>query len=104
VAQMQLKLASSRSPISRPKILYNRLWRFPFKPRALLGVYWLMPQSDHLKLERGAVTAKREEGGDGGEKGDHGRMCHDDYAKNLWYLRHLRVLSRHRCQREIAVG
>jgi hypothetical protein len=27
VAQMQLKLASSRSPISRPKILYNRLWR-----------------------------------------------------------------------------
>ena len=36
------------------------------------------------------------EGGDGGEKADHGRMCHDDYAKNLWYLRHLRVLSRHR--------
>jgi hypothetical protein len=23
-------------------------------------------------------------------------MCHDDYAKNLWCLRHLRVLSRHR--------
>jgi hypothetical protein len=38
VDQMQLKLASSRSPISRPKILYNRLWRFPFKPPALLGV------------------------------------------------------------------
>jgi len=35
VAQMQLKLASSRSPISRPAILYNR---FPFKPPALLGV------------------------------------------------------------------
>jgi hypothetical protein len=55
-----------------------------------------MPQSDHLKLQRGPATnAKREERGNGGEKGDHGRMCHDDYAKNLWYLRHLRVLSRH---------
>jgi hypothetical protein len=56
-----------------------------------------MPRSDYLKLQRGAATnAKREEGGYGGEKGDHGRMCHDDYAKNPWYLRHLRVLSRHR--------
>ena len=26
------------SPVSRPRILYNRLWRFPFKPPALLGV------------------------------------------------------------------
>jgi len=41
-----------------------------------------MPQSDHLKLQRGAATdAKREQGDDGGEKGDHGRMCHDDCAK-----------------------
>jgi hypothetical protein len=64
-----------------------------------------MPQSDHLKLQRGAATnAKREEGGDGGEKGDHGRMCHDDYAKNLWYLRRLRVLSRHRCSASTKVS
>ena len=35
-----------------------------------------MPQSDHLKLQRGAATdAKREQGGDGGEKGDHGRRA-----------------------------
>jgi hypothetical protein len=26
------------SPISRPRFLYNRLWRFPVKPPALLGV------------------------------------------------------------------
>jgi hypothetical protein len=36
------------------------------------------------------------EGGDGSEKGDHRRMWHDDYAKILQYLRHLRGLSRHR--------
>jgi hypothetical protein len=49
-----------------------------------------MPQGDHLKLQRGAATnAKGEEGGDGGEKSDHGRMCHDDNAKNLRYPRHL---------------
>src|SRR5262245_26113869 len=36
--QLHLKLASSWSPVSRPRILYNRLWRFPFKPPALLGV------------------------------------------------------------------
>ena len=36
--QLQLKLATSRRPSSRPRILYNRLWRFPFKPPALLGV------------------------------------------------------------------
>jgi hypothetical protein len=46
-----------------------------------------MPQSDHVKPHRGAATnAKREEGGDGGEKGDHGRMCHDDYAKAALYI------------------
>jgi putative transposase len=36
--QLQLKLSSSSSPIFRPRILYNRLWRFPVKPPALLGV------------------------------------------------------------------
>jgi putative transposase len=36
--QLQLKLPSSWSPNSCPRILYNRLWRFPFKPPALLGV------------------------------------------------------------------
>src|ERR1700750_1981167 len=36
--KLQLKLAYSLSPISRPRILYNRLWRFPCKPPALLGV------------------------------------------------------------------
>jgi hypothetical protein len=38
VAQMQLKLASSRSPISRPEILYSRLWRFPFKSQLCWGL------------------------------------------------------------------
>ena len=32
--QLQLKLASSYGP----RVLYNRLWRFPFKLPALLGV------------------------------------------------------------------
>ena len=36
--QLQLKLATSQSPISRPRVLYNRQWRFPFKPPALLAV------------------------------------------------------------------
>jgi hypothetical protein len=36
--KLQLKLASPQSPISCPRILHNRLWRFPFKPPALLGV------------------------------------------------------------------
>ena len=36
--QLPMKLASSCSPNSGPRILYNRLWRFPYKPPALLGV------------------------------------------------------------------
>jgi hypothetical protein len=36
--KLQLKLASPQSPISCPRILHNRLWRFRFKPPALLGV------------------------------------------------------------------
>ena len=40
--QLQLKLACSWSPISRPRVLYNRLWRFPVKPPALLGVIGLV--------------------------------------------------------------
>jgi Transposase IS200 like len=35
---LQLKPASPQSPISCPRVLHNRLWRFPFKPPALLGV------------------------------------------------------------------
>src|SRR5262249_32803686 len=34
----QLNLPPSWSPTSSPRIFYNRLWRFPFKPPALLGV------------------------------------------------------------------
>jgi len=50
----------------------------------------LMPQSDHLKLQRSTATkAEREEGSDGGKKGEHRQMCYDDKAENLWHLRHL---------------
>ena len=41
--QMQLKLASSKSPIPCANIPHNRLWRFPFKPPALLGVIGFNP-------------------------------------------------------------
>ena len=36
--QLQLKLGLHKNLISCPRILHNRLWRFPFKPPALLGV------------------------------------------------------------------
>jgi hypothetical protein len=36
--QLQLKLPSSSSANSCSRILYDRLWRFPLKPPALLGV------------------------------------------------------------------
>jgi hypothetical protein len=40
---LQLKPASPQSPISCPRVLHNRLWRFPFKPPALLGVIDFKP-------------------------------------------------------------
>jgi hypothetical protein len=53
-----------------------------------------MPQSDHLKLERGAATkAKREERDDGRKKGDHRRMCYEDDTENSRHLRHLWVFE-----------
>jgi hypothetical protein len=47
--QMQLKLASSESPIPCPRTPHNCLWRFPFKLPALLGVvgYWLTDAEYH---------------------------------------------------------
>jgi hypothetical protein len=50
----------------------------------------LMPQSDHLKLKRGAATkAEGEERSDGGQKGEHQRMRYGDKAENLSHWRHL---------------
>jgi hypothetical protein len=50
----------------------------------------LMPQSDHLKLQRSAATkAEREPGSDGGKKDDHRQMCYEDKAENLRHLRQL---------------
>jgi hypothetical protein len=68
------------------------------KPRATwaspLQDAQLMAQGDHLKLQRdAAANAKREEGDDGGKKGDHRQMCYDDIAENLRYLRHLWVFE-----------
>ena len=60
--QLQLKLASSRSPISRPRILYNRLWRFPFKPPALLGVIGSPAKPPALPERIEAVLQLREWG------------------------------------------
>jgi hypothetical protein len=49
-----------------------------------------MPQSDHLKLQRSAVTkAERREGNHGGKKGDHRQMRYDDEAEIPWHLSHL---------------
>jgi hypothetical protein len=53
-----------------------------------------MPQSDHLKLQRGAATnAKREERDHDGKKGEHRQMCYDGIAENLRFLRHLWVFE-----------
>jgi hypothetical protein len=46
------------------------------------GFTHALTQSDHLKLQRSAVTkAKRQEASDRGQKGDHRQICDDDKPK-----------------------
>jgi hypothetical protein len=54
--QLQLRLASSRSPVSGTRILHNRLWRFPSKPPALLGVIGFQPENGFSGIAREDVT------------------------------------------------
>jgi hypothetical protein len=39
----------------RPKVLYNRLWRFPFKPPALLGVIGFAPTAHGSGVKVGSA-------------------------------------------------
>src|SRR5208282_3341116 len=54
--KLQLELGSAKSPISCPRILHNRLWRFPFKPPALLGVIDLICGDDPLAAPASGVA------------------------------------------------
>ena len=95
--QMQLKLASSQSPILCPRILYNRLWRFPLQTPSSAGGYWLVTgaRTPGGAVRRGAFLRF-------GLRGLRMSGCPSHYM-GPGALR-ARLLTPHQLSRELALG